>query len=124
MSGGSGVSHSAQRLPQEVGGAPGGVGPALTQLGHQHLAGAGGDGQQRVIAPLAGVAVATGALVAQSVGLADGGIEINGQRAVAGPPPAAHARANNSRLTRSSWRTWPHRKLCRKAPRVEGALTT
>ena len=24
-----------------------------------------------------------------------------------GPAPAAHARASNSRLTRSSWRTWP-----------------
>ena len=41
-----------------------------------------------------------------------------------GPAPAAQARASNSRLTRSSWRTWPHRKLCRKVPKVEGALTT
>ena len=48
-----------------------------------------------------------------------------------GPAPAAQARASNSRLTRSSWRTWPHRKLRRKAPRacpregggVDGALT-
>ena len=38
-------------------------------------------------------------------------------------PPAAQARASNSRLTRSSWRTWPHRKLRRKVPRVDGALT-
>ena len=28
-----------------------------------------------------------------------------------GPAPAAQARASISRLTRSSWRTWPHRKL-------------
>ena len=28
-----------------------------------------------------------------------------------GPAPAAQARASNSRLTRSNWRTWPHRKL-------------
>ena len=28
-----------------------------------------------------------------------------------GPAPAAQARASSSRLTRSSWRTWPHRKL-------------
>ena len=36
-----------------------------------------------------------------------------------GPAPAAQARANNSRLTRSSWRTWPpHRKLRRKVPRA------
>ena len=41
-----------------------------------------------------------------------------------GPAPAAQARASNSRLTRSSWRTWPHRKLRRKVPKVEGALTT
>ena len=40
-----------------------------------------------------------------------------------GPAPAAHARASNSRLTRSSWRTWPHLKLRRKVPRVGGALT-
>ena len=39
-----------------------------------------------------------------------------------GPAPAAQARASNSRLTRSSWRTWPHLKLRRKVPRVEGAL--
>ena len=41
-----------------------------------------------------------------------------------GPAPACHARASNSRLTRSSWRTWPQRKLRRKMPRVDGALTT
>ena len=40
-----------------------------------------------------------------------------------GPAPAAQARASNSRLTRSNWRTWPHRKLRRNVPRVEGALT-
>ena len=36
---------------------------------------------------------------------------------------AGEARSSNWRLTRSSWRTWPHRKLCRKVPRVDGALT-
>ena len=41
-----------------------------------------------------------------------------------GPAPAAQARASNSRLTRSSCRTWPHRKLRRKVPRVDGALIT
>ena len=41
-----------------------------------------------------------------------------------GPVPACQARASNSRLTRSNWRTWPHRKLRRKVPRVDGALTT
>ena len=38
-------------------------------------------------------------------------------------PPAAQARASNSRLTRSSWRAWPQRKLRRKVPRVDGALS-
>ena len=41
-----------------------------------------------------------------------------------GPAPAAQARASNSRPTRSSWRTWPHRKLRRKVPSVDGALIT
>ena len=41
-----------------------------------------------------------------------------------GPAPAAQALASNSRLTRSSWRTWPHRKLRRKVPSVDGALIT
>ena len=40
-----------------------------------------------------------------------------------GPAPDFQARASNSRLTRSSWRTWPQRKLRRKVPRVDGALT-
>ena len=41
-----------------------------------------------------------------------------------GPAPAAQARDSSSRLTRSNWRTWPHRELRRKVPRVDGALTT
>ena len=41
-----------------------------------------------------------------------------------GPAPAAQAPASNFRLTRSSWRTWPHRKLRRKVPSVDGALIT
>ena len=39
-SGGSGVTHSAHRLPQEVGRASGRVGPSLAQAGHQYVAGA------------------------------------------------------------------------------------
>ena len=50
------VARPSHRLPQEVGGAPSGIGAALPEPGHQHVAGAGSDGQQRVIAPLAGVA--------------------------------------------------------------------
>ena len=98
-----------------LGGAAGGVGPALAQPGHQHVAGAGGDGQQRMVAPRAGVAVVAGALLVQTVGLADGGVQVDGQGRVAG---AAQARASNSRFTRSSWRTWPHLKLRRKATRA------
>ena len=41
-----------------------------------------------------------------------------------GPAPAVQAPASNSRLTRSNWRTWPHRKLRKNVPRVDGALTT
>ena len=74
---GPGVAYPAHRLPQEVSGAPGGVGAALAQPGHQHVPGSGGDGQQWVIAPLAGVAVVAGALLGQTVGLADGRIELS-----------------------------------------------
>ena len=70
-----------------MGGAAGGVGPALAQPGHQHVSGAGGDGQQRVVVPLAGIAVVAGALLGQSVGLADGGVQVNGQGPVAGSRP-------------------------------------
>ena len=84
-------------------GAPNSVGPALAQPCHQHVAGAGGHGQQRVIAPLAGIAVVSRTLLGQSVSLADGGIEVDGERGASpGPAPAAQARASNSRLTRSS----------------------
>ena len=54
---GPAVAHPSHRLAQEVGGAPNSVGAALAQPSHQHVAGTGGHGQQRVIAPLAGVAV-------------------------------------------------------------------
>ena len=84
---GPGVARPPHRLSQEVGGAPGGVGPALPQPGHQHVAGAGGHGQQRVIAPLAGIAVVACPLLGQPVGLADGGVEVDGERRIAGSRP-------------------------------------
>ena len=65
-------------------GAPNRVGAALAQPSHQHVAGSGGNGQQRVIAPLAGVAVVARPLLGQTVGLADGGVQVDGQRPVAG----------------------------------------
>ena len=81
---GPAVANPPHRLPQEVGGAAGGVGPALAQPGQQHVTGSGGDGQQRVIAPGAGVAVVSRPFLGQSVGLADGGIEVDGEWRVAG----------------------------------------
>ena len=59
LSPGPSMAHPAHGLPQEVGGAPNSVGLALAQPRHQHLSGAGGDGQQRVIAPLASVTMVT-----------------------------------------------------------------
>ena len=87
LSPGPAVAHPPHRLTQEVGGATGGVGTALAQPGHQHLAGAGGNGQQRVIAAGAGIAVVACALLGQSVGLADGRVQVNGQGPVAGSRP-------------------------------------
>ena len=63
LSAGPGVAHPAHRFTQEVGGAPSRVGAARAQSGHQHVAGSSGDGQQRVIAQLAGVAVAARPLI-------------------------------------------------------------
>ena len=84
LSPGPSMAHPAHGLPQEVGGAPNGVGPALAQPRHQHLSGAGGDGQQRVIAPLASVTMVTRPLLGQSVGLAHGRVQVDGQRPFAG----------------------------------------
>ena len=55
----------------------------------------GEEGEQRVIAPIAGIApvsstgqaVVACALLGQTVGLADGGIEVDGERRVAGSGP-------------------------------------
>ena len=88
LSPGPGVAHPPHRLTQEVGGATGGVGTALAQPGHQHLAGAGGNGQQRVIAAGAGIAVVARSLLGQSIGLADGRVQIDGQGRVAGSGPS------------------------------------
>ena len=83
LSAGPGVAHPSHRLAQEVGGAPSGVSPALPEPDHQDVAGAGGDGQQRVITSLAGVAVVAGSLLGQPVSLADGGVQVDGQRSIA-----------------------------------------
>ena len=62
---GSGVAHPTHCLPQEVSSAPRRVGSSLAQPTHQHVAGSGGDGEERVIAPLAGVAVVACPLLAR-----------------------------------------------------------
>ena len=85
---GPAAANPSHRLTQEVGGAPGGVGPALAQPGHQHVAGSGGDGQQWVIAPCTGIAVVAGALLGQSVSLADRRIKVDGEWRVAGSGPS------------------------------------
>ena len=85
---GPSVAHPPHCFTQEVGGTASGVGPALAQPAHQHIAGSGGDSQQRVIAPLAGIAVVACPFLGQSVGLADGGIEVDGKWRAAGSRPS------------------------------------
>ena len=58
-----GVAHPRHRLTQEVGGAAGSVGAALAQPRHQHVTRPGRNGEQRVIAAHARVAVVAGALL-------------------------------------------------------------
>ena len=60
-----GLHHNVVQWLRDIG-RLGGVRPALTQPGHQHFGGAGGDGQQRVIAPLASVTVVAGSLFGQA----------------------------------------------------------
>ena len=105
-------SHPPHRLAHlrgnyniQVGCAASSVGPTLSQPCHQHVSGSSGDGQQRVIATLTCVVVPARSLLAQSVGLADGRVQVDGQRRVPGPAPTSQARRSSSRLTRSSWRT-------------------
>jgi hypothetical protein len=61
----------------------GGVRRALAQPGVQHLTAVGAEGQQRVQAEPAGVAVA-GTLLVVAVDLADRGVHVHGQRPVTG----------------------------------------
>ena len=119
LSPGPAVAHPPHRLTQEVGGATGGVGPALAQPGHQHLAGAGewpaaGDSRGRRYSR-------GGALPPwpRSIGLADRRVQVSGASRRVRPP----AQANNWRLTRSELRHAPTGSG-RKVPRVDGALTT
>ena len=69
LSSATGIAYPTHRLTQEVSSAPSGVGAALAQPRHQHVAGSGGNGQQRVIASLAGVAVVACALLGQTIAI-------------------------------------------------------
>ena len=86
---GPAVAHPAH-LSQEVGGAASGVGAALPGVRRRY-------GQQRVIAPLAGVAVVAGAFLGQTVCLADGGVQVNGQGRVARSGPSRPGPGQHSR---------------------------
>lgn len=78
------VADPPDRLAQEVGRSPGGVGAALAQAGHEHVTGPGGHREQGVVAAHASVAVVSGALFLEAVRLADRQVEIDRQGASAG----------------------------------------
>ena len=80
----SGSADPADRLTQEVGGPPGGVGTALAQPGHEHVTAPGRNREQRVIAAHARVAVVPGTLLRQAIGLADRRVEVDGEWRCAG----------------------------------------
>ena len=113
------VANPAHRLPQEVSSAPSGVGPALPQPGQsarrrcRRRRPAADDSPGRRCSCGGGRPPWPGRRVSQMV---ESRSMVNG--ASPGPAPARQARASSSRLTRSSWRTWPHRKLRRKVPRT------
>ena len=83
LAAGAGAADPADQLVDEPGHAAGGVGPPGPQPGVQHLAAAGPGCQQRVVAEGSGVAVA-GTLLGMPVDLHDGGVGVDGHRAVAG----------------------------------------
>ena len=123
MSPGPGVAHPPHRLTQEVGGAAGGVGAALAQPGHQHVSGAGGDSQQWVIAPLAGVTMVSRPFLVQSVGLADRRIKVDSQGCVAGSRPGSPCPCQQLAAHPVQLADVAPAKARRKVPSVDGALT-
>ena len=70
----------ADRLVQEVGGAPGSIRAALAQPRHEDVAGAGGDREEGVIAAHSRVPVMEGALLCEAVCLADRRVEVDRER--------------------------------------------
>ena len=89
---GPGVAHPAQRLPQEMSRSPGGIGPAPPGDGPsaphrcRQPRPAAGDSPAGRCSP--GLDLAAGALLAQTISLADSGINIDGQGPVAGSGPS------------------------------------
>jgi hypothetical protein len=94
----------------------------LTVTDVQHLAGIRTDRENRVIPKLARVPVA-GALLALGADLPNEAVDVDHQRPVARPAPAAHARVSARSSTRSSWRTCPNVNARKNVPSVEGAIT-
>jgi hypothetical protein len=79
-----------------------------------------GDRQERVVAAHVGIPEARVALLLQAVRLADGRVEVDGERPRGGTRSGGSGATQSSRLTTSSWRAWAQLKLRRKVPRVEG----
>src|SRR6266487_4100153 len=78
--GGAAAAGPVDRLGDKAGRAAPGVGDALTQAGVKHVAAAGHGGQQRVVATLAMPVDPARALLLEPVGLAVGGIDVDGHR--------------------------------------------
>src|SRR6266545_1858233 len=113
--GGTGAAGPVDRLGDEAGRAPAGVGHPFAQAGAEHIAAAGDGGQQRVVATLA-VAVDPGrALLLEPVGLAVGGVDVDGQR--------PRSRRNACSATWSSCRAEPQVNERKNVPSVDGAAT-
>ena len=93
---------------------------ALAQPRYQHGAGSGGNGQQRVITSLAGVAMVARAFLGQSVGFADRGVHVDGQRPVAGAGPGGPGPCQQLPAHPIQLADMAHRKLRRKVLRQEG----
>ena len=80
-----GAAHPGDRLRDEPGRPPGGVRRAPAQAGVQDLARARGHGEQGVVAAGVGVGELRPPGLLQAVGLADGRVEIDGERGLSRP---------------------------------------
>ena len=117
----AGAANAGNEFLDEAQRAALGVGLPLALADVQHLAGVGAAGHQRVIAELAGVAIA-GALLVMTMHLAHEGIDIDHQPLAPGPAPGGPRPLQAVARTWSSWRTCPNVKDRRNVPSVEGAI--